>query len=65
MDAILKKMLFECPILVDFTYLLHTYLVHVRQKIQTVTDSHCYVMHISVDRGTVVTLNIEIIERLG
>ena len=57
----LIKMLFECPILVDFKYLLHTCNsnIHVRHKIQTVITSNYYVMQIYVGRGMVVTLNID------
>ena len=47
-----KKHTLSGPILVPFMYLLHTYVIHFRQKVQTDTTSHCYVTRISVDTGT-------------
>ena len=51
------------PILVDVMYLLHTYFIHVRQKVQADSISHYYAMYIPVGTGTVVTLTVEIRER--
>ena len=48
-----KKHFLSGPILVDFIYLLYIHVIHVRNKLQTDTTSHCFVMHISV--GTVGT----------
>ena len=55
----LKNTVLSGQILVIFWFLLHIYVIHLRHKVQTDTISHCYVMHMSVDAGTVVTLTIE------
>ena len=54
-----KKHVLSGPILVDFFYLLHIYVIYLRHKVQTDTTFRCHVMHISVDTGTVVTFTIE------